>query len=267
MPSRRIPFAVHISYLFIGLLVGFAVITNSFHFRESRRLITEEVAARFALIGQNTIQSIENTVRGATAASALLAKQHLMRASNLEQRLDSLEALAARFGEDAHEVHHRIGAVVVDQPETVAAAGRKTQGGGQRGAAQVHGAIDHQLVKTRAGGGAVELHGCLAKHDIVKAVAVEVTVGGGIAVRVLHEYARQRHRHRHPHAGGAGVFLGTLVDAWRGGAAGRLDHRELGDDLAQTGVLAARVGLLDDGALGTRRRDDGRARPACASGR
>ena len=71
MPSRRIPFAVHISYLFIGLLVGFAVITNSFHFRESRRLITEEVAARFALIGQSTIQSIENTVRGATAASAL----------------------------------------------------------------------------------------------------------------------------------------------------------------------------------------------------
>ncbi len=94
MPSRRIPFAVHISYLFIGLLVGFAVITNSFHFSETRRLITEEVAARFALIGQNTIQSIENTVRGATAASALLAKQHLMRASNLEQRLDSLAWMA-----------------------------------------------------------------------------------------------------------------------------------------------------------------------------
>ncbi len=90
MPSRRIPFAVHISYLFIGLLVGFAVITNSFHFSETRRLITEEVAARFALIGQNTIQSIENTVRGATAASALLAKQHLTGASNIEHRRDSL---------------------------------------------------------------------------------------------------------------------------------------------------------------------------------
>ncbi|MBX9754297.1 MAG: GAF domain-containing protein [Pseudomonadaceae bacterium] len=102
MPSRRIPFAVHISYLFIGLLVGFAAITNSFQFRETRQLITEEVGQRFALIGQNAIQDIENTVRGAVATSSLLAKQRLMHASSLAQRLDNLAWMAAALQAQAN---------------------------------------------------------------------------------------------------------------------------------------------------------------------
>jgi HD-GYP domain-containing protein (c-di-GMP phosphodiesterase class II) len=102
VPSRRIPFAVHISYLFIGLLVGFAVITNSFHFRETRQLITEEVGQRFALIGQNAIQDIENTVRGAVATSSLLAKQRLMHANSLAQRLDNLAWMAAALQAQAN---------------------------------------------------------------------------------------------------------------------------------------------------------------------
>lgn len=90
MPSRRIPFAVHISYLFIGLLLGFAALSNTFQFHETKRLVTEEVAERFALIGQNALKDIKNTYTNAVTTSALLAKQRLMRATNLQQRLDSL---------------------------------------------------------------------------------------------------------------------------------------------------------------------------------
>lgn len=91
MPSRRIPFAVHISTLFIGLLLAFSAITNTFQFHETRRLITEEVGKRFALIGQKAMQDIQNTYSNAVTTSALLAKQRLMSASNLQQRLDSLD--------------------------------------------------------------------------------------------------------------------------------------------------------------------------------
>ena len=94
MPSRRIPFSVHISYLFVGLLVVFAAITNAFQFSETRRLITHEVGQRFELIGQKAIEDIEHTYQGAALSSALLAKQRLMRATSLQQRLESLPWLA-----------------------------------------------------------------------------------------------------------------------------------------------------------------------------
>lgn len=94
MPSRRIPFSVHISYLFIGLLVGFAAITNTFQFSETRRLVTEEVGHRYQLIGQAAIADIQHTYRAAALGAALLAKQRLMRASSLEQRLESLPWMA-----------------------------------------------------------------------------------------------------------------------------------------------------------------------------
>ncbi|MBX9915457.1 MAG: GAF domain-containing protein [Pseudomonadaceae bacterium] len=94
MPSRRIPFAVHLSYLFVGLLVAFAAITNGFQFSETKRLITQEVGERFVLIGQNAIGDISTTLRGASLAASLLAKQRLMNALTLEQRLNSLSWLA-----------------------------------------------------------------------------------------------------------------------------------------------------------------------------
>ena len=90
MPSRRIPFAVHLSYLFIALLVGFAAITNTFQFSETRRLILDEVAQRYVLIGQHAVNDLEHTYRAAGLGSALLAKQRLMAAGSLAQRLDSL---------------------------------------------------------------------------------------------------------------------------------------------------------------------------------
>jgi HD-GYP domain-containing protein (c-di-GMP phosphodiesterase class II) len=94
VPSYRIPFAVHISYLFVGLLVTFAIITNSFQFYETRQLITDEVAQRFEMIGKKAIDDLQATARTATLTTALLAKQRIVRAGNLEQRLESLSWLS-----------------------------------------------------------------------------------------------------------------------------------------------------------------------------
>ncbi|MBP8185429.1 MAG: GAF domain-containing protein, partial [Pseudomonas sp.] len=94
MPSRRIPFSVHLAYLIVGLLVVFAIINNSFQYFESRRLITNEVAQRYQLIGQNALDDLQHTYRSAVLSTALLAKQSLMAATTLEQRLDNLPWLS-----------------------------------------------------------------------------------------------------------------------------------------------------------------------------
>jgi HD-GYP domain-containing protein (c-di-GMP phosphodiesterase class II)/HAMP domain-containing protein len=96
--SRRIPFAVHLSYLFIGLLVGFAAITNTFQFNQTRQLITKEVGDRYKLIGKTAIDEITDTYGAAALWASLLAKQDLMQASTLQQRLRSLPTVAAALG-------------------------------------------------------------------------------------------------------------------------------------------------------------------------
>ena len=95
MPSHRIPFAVHLSYLFIGLLVGFAAITNTFQFNETRRLIKEEVGHRYQLIGKMAIDDITATYNAAALWASLLARQDIMQATTLQQRLLSLSRIAA----------------------------------------------------------------------------------------------------------------------------------------------------------------------------
>lgn len=102
MPSRRIPFSVHISYLFIGLLAVFAIILNAFQFSETSRLITTEVGHRFELIGERATEDIQHTFSGAALSSALLAKQRLMRATSLAQRLESLPWLATALQAQAN---------------------------------------------------------------------------------------------------------------------------------------------------------------------
>lgn len=36
MPSRRIPLYVHIAYLFVGLLLTFAILSNGYQFLQNR---------------------------------------------------------------------------------------------------------------------------------------------------------------------------------------------------------------------------------------
>lgn len=102
MHSHRIPFAVHISYLFIGLLLTFALISNSFQFNATRQLITSEVAERYALIGASAIAELRSTWRSAALSSALLAKQQLMNATSLQQRLHSLPWLTTALEANAN---------------------------------------------------------------------------------------------------------------------------------------------------------------------
>jgi HD-GYP domain-containing protein (c-di-GMP phosphodiesterase class II) len=102
VPSRRIPFSVHISYLFVGLLAVFAIVINSFQFNETRNLITAEVGQRFKLIGERAIEDIQHTYNGAALSSALLAKQRLMNATSLSQRLESLPWLATALQAQAN---------------------------------------------------------------------------------------------------------------------------------------------------------------------
>ena len=102
MPSHRIPFSVHISYLFIGLLLAFALISNSFQFNATRQLITSEVAERYALIGASAIAELRSTWRSAALSSALLAKQQLMDATTLQQRLHNLPWLTTALEANAN---------------------------------------------------------------------------------------------------------------------------------------------------------------------
>ena len=99
MPSRRIPFSVHIAYLFVGLLLAFAAISNSFQFFETRHLVTEAAAERYALIGKRSISVLHSTYNRAALIATLLAKQDLIEATSLQQRLDGLEWMTAALRE------------------------------------------------------------------------------------------------------------------------------------------------------------------------
>ncbi|NWC95214.1 MULTISPECIES: HD domain-containing phosphohydrolase [unclassified Pseudomonas] len=93
MPSRRVPLYVHISYLFVGLLLLFALINLSYQFLQTKRFMADEARLRFEIAGQLTLKELQGLYGPAELTVQLLSQQRLMSATTLEARLDSLPFL------------------------------------------------------------------------------------------------------------------------------------------------------------------------------
>ncbi len=100
MPSRRIPLYVHISYLFVGLLLAFALVSNSYQFIQTSELMVNGAQKQFDLVGQRATAELDALYRPAAGVVSLLAHQRLMRAKSLPERLDSLQFLITAL--DSH---------------------------------------------------------------------------------------------------------------------------------------------------------------------
>ena len=100
MPSRRIPLYVHISYLFVGLLLAFALVSNSYQFFQTSQLMVNGAKKHFELVGQRSIAELDALYRPTVGTVSLMAHQRLIRADNLQERLDSLQFLITAL--DSH---------------------------------------------------------------------------------------------------------------------------------------------------------------------
>ncbi|NES11253.1 hypothetical protein G3O07_18345 [Pseudomonas laurentiana] len=95
MPSRRIPLYVHIAYLFVGLLLTFAIVSNGYQFLQNREQMVNGAKKHFELVRQLALSELDALYRPTVSTVSLLAHQRLMRAQTVEARLDSLQFLVA----------------------------------------------------------------------------------------------------------------------------------------------------------------------------
>ncbi|KAF1020830.1 MAG: Cyclic di-GMP phosphodiesterase [Pseudomonas sp.] len=109
MPARRVPLYVHISYLFVGLLLLFAVINLGYQFVQSKRFIADEARLRFDAAGQLTLKELQSLYQPAELSANLLAQQRLMFATTLQERLDSVPFLVTLLAGQPAVTHAYVG--------------------------------------------------------------------------------------------------------------------------------------------------------------
>ncbi|MBE9610987.1 HD domain-containing phosphohydrolase [Chitinilyticum piscinae] len=97
--GQSIPLYIHISYLFIGLLIGYAAFTGWYQYQATTRLLKDNAQGRFEQIAKMTASNVQSLYIPAKVSVALLANQRLMNATSLEQRLDSLPFLVNAIAE------------------------------------------------------------------------------------------------------------------------------------------------------------------------
>ncbi len=90
-PDKTIPLHVHIAYLFIGLITVFAVVTGWYQYQQTSKIMLGEAGERVRLYAEQTKSRVENLYSPAATFTDLLSRQRLVRAQNLQQRLDSLD--------------------------------------------------------------------------------------------------------------------------------------------------------------------------------
>lgn len=95
MQSRRMPLYIKISYMFIGLLLSFAMINLGHQFFQTKRIMSDEARLRFDMAGKLTLKELDNLYQPAALSANLLSQQSLVQANTLEQRLESLPFLVA----------------------------------------------------------------------------------------------------------------------------------------------------------------------------
>lgn len=87
MFRRVIPLYIHIAYLFLGLILVFAVASLVHQYIQTKQLLMRDAEVRFSLIGQLTIQKLEGLFQPAALSTELLARHRLIEATTLEARL------------------------------------------------------------------------------------------------------------------------------------------------------------------------------------
>lgn len=95
MPSRRIPLYIHIAYLFVGLLLAYALVSQGYQYWQTQRLLLQEAQSRYQLIANHAQASLDGLYRPSKAAIRLLAHTPLVSANSLAARLNHLDTLIA----------------------------------------------------------------------------------------------------------------------------------------------------------------------------
>ncbi len=90
---RHYPLHIHIAWLFILLIVAYALINNWYNDRQSRRMLLSSSQTLFNEIGARTGDTVSSLYASTGLAVDLLAREKLARARTLEERLQSLPYL------------------------------------------------------------------------------------------------------------------------------------------------------------------------------
>jgi hypothetical protein len=94
---RKIPFYIHISYLFVAFLLGFALVNGWNQFQSINNILKRQADQQFRLAEQATITEITGIYQSGAQQTTLLAQHPLTQATSLEQRLQSLGFLTTNL--------------------------------------------------------------------------------------------------------------------------------------------------------------------------
>ncbi|MGY3925950.1 HD domain-containing phosphohydrolase [Aeromonas simiae] len=85
-----IPFYLHLSYLFIGLLLVFALVSGWYQYRAASHQSLQSAHQHYQTVAQNTARELLHTYQGGQLSAELLAQQGIMTATSLQERLAHL---------------------------------------------------------------------------------------------------------------------------------------------------------------------------------
>ncbi|GGP21421.1 HD domain-containing phosphohydrolase [Silvimonas iriomotensis] len=90
---QRYPLHIHIAWLFILLILAYALVNNWYNDRQSRRMLLSSSQTLFNQIGARTGDTVSGLYASTGLAVDLLAREKLARARTLDERLQSLPYL------------------------------------------------------------------------------------------------------------------------------------------------------------------------------
>lgn len=88
--QHKVPFYIHIAYLFIALLVGFALISGWNQYQTTSNILKHSADQQFRLTAKAALEEVEAIYQSGASSTELLAQQRLMNAKTLDERLDNL---------------------------------------------------------------------------------------------------------------------------------------------------------------------------------
>ncbi|MCB5197045.1 HD domain-containing phosphohydrolase [Deefgea salmonis] len=91
--SKHIPFHLHLGYFFVGLMVLFAGVTTWFFQNSTEKILMLNAQNRVNNFAKVATDHLDNLYRNAAVTAELMADQRIVRATTLEQRLDSMPYL------------------------------------------------------------------------------------------------------------------------------------------------------------------------------
>ncbi|QZA76998.1 GAF domain-containing protein [Deefgea tanakiae] len=91
---NKVPFYIHIAYLFIALLLGFALISGWNQYHATSVILKQSADQQFRLAAKAAIEEVEAIYQSGARSTELMAQQRLMNATTLNERLESLPYLA-----------------------------------------------------------------------------------------------------------------------------------------------------------------------------